>query len=122
MTVTAVPEGLSEPARRFVAGPHELLIGGERVAAADGRTFETVDPATGDPVAEVSYAGPADVERAVRAARTAFEVDGPWRTMPAAGRERLINVLADLIEANADELAELEALDNGKPVTYARSI
>jgi phenylacetaldehyde dehydrogenase len=81
MTVTAPPEALSEPARRFLAGPHELLIGGERVAARDGRTFETADPATGEAIAAVSYAGAEDVDRAVEAARAAFD-DGPWRTAP----------------------------------------
>jgi acyl-CoA reductase-like NAD-dependent aldehyde dehydrogenase len=121
MTVTAPPEALSDPARNFVAGPHELRIGGERVEARDGRTFETFDPATGEAVAEIAYAGPEDVDRAVMAARAAFE-EGAWRKAPAAERARMINVLADLIEAHADELAELESLDNGKPVTYARSV
>jgi acyl-CoA reductase-like NAD-dependent aldehyde dehydrogenase len=121
MTVTAPPEALSEPARSFLAGPHDLRIGGERVAAGDGRTFESIDPATGEAVAEIAYASAEDVDRAVKAARAAFD-DGPWRTAPAPERERRINALADLIEQNADELAELESLDNGKPVVYARSI
>jgi acyl-CoA reductase-like NAD-dependent aldehyde dehydrogenase len=120
MTVTAPPEALSEPARRFLAGPLELVIGGERRAAQDGRTFESIDPATGDAIAEVPLAGEADVDLAVKAAREAFE--GPWRSALAAERSRLINALADLIEANAGELAELESLDNGKPVTYARHV
>jgi acyl-CoA reductase-like NAD-dependent aldehyde dehydrogenase len=121
MTVTAPPEALSEPARTFLAGPHELRIDGERVPARDGRTFETIDPATGEAVAEVAYASAEDVDRAVAAARAAFD-DGPWRTAPASERERLVNALTDLIQEHADELAELEALDNGKPITYARSI
>jgi len=121
MTVTAPPEALSDAARKFLAGPHELRIGGERVAPADGRTFETVDPSTGEAIAEVAYAGKEDVDRAVRAAREAFD-EGPWRSLPAAERTRLIHALADLIEDNTDELAELESLDNGKPVTYARTI
>jgi acyl-CoA reductase-like NAD-dependent aldehyde dehydrogenase len=121
MTVTSPPDALSEPARRFLAGPHELLIGGERVPAAEGRTFETVDPATGQPIAEVSQAGREDVERATATARTAFH-DGPWRRLPAAERARLIHALADLIEEHTGELAELESLDNGKPVAYARTI
>src|SRR5213083_1288926 len=119
MTVTAPPDALSEPARNFLAGPHRFVIGGERVAAADGRAFESIDPATGEPIAEVPFAGPEDVDRAVQAARAAFDA---WAALPAAERARLINVLADLVEANAGELAELESLDNGKPVTYARSI
>jgi acyl-CoA reductase-like NAD-dependent aldehyde dehydrogenase len=121
MTVIAPPETLSDPARRFLAGPHQLMIGGASVPARDGRTFESLDPATGEAIAEVSHAGPEDVDRAVRAAREAFD-DGPWRKLPAAGRGRLLAVLADLVERNADELAELESLDNGKPVTYARSV
>ena len=119
MTVTAPPEALSEPARNFVAGPHRLVIGGERVGAADGRTFESVDPASGEAIAELPLAGPEDVDRAVKAARAAFPA---WAELPAPERARLINGLADLVEANASELAELESLDNGKPVTYARSI
>src|SRR2546421_11320394 len=103
MTVTALPEALSDPARRFLAGPHELRIGGERVAAGDGRTFETVDPATGEAIAEVAYASPADVDRAVQSARAAFD-EGPWRSAPSEERGRLIYALADLIEQHADEL------------------
>jgi acyl-CoA reductase-like NAD-dependent aldehyde dehydrogenase len=117
----ALPDGLGAPAREFVAQTHRLLIGAERVEAADGRTFATLDPATGQEVAQVPQAGAADVDRAVAAARAAF-ADGPWATMPAAGRERLMHALADAIEARADELAEIEALDNGKPVTYARYV
>ncbi|HEX8854805.1 MAG TPA: aldehyde dehydrogenase family protein, partial [Thermoleophilaceae bacterium] len=97
-----------------------LLIGGDWVDAADGRTFETIDPATGQPICAVAEAGAEDVDRAVSAARGAFE--GPWRSMPAAGRSLLINKLADLIEKNAEELAQLESLDNGKPVTIAGAV
>jgi acyl-CoA reductase-like NAD-dependent aldehyde dehydrogenase len=120
MAVTAPPEALSKAARKFLSGPLELLIGGERVPAAGGRTFESIDPATGEAIAKVSHAGPEDVEHAVQAARAAFE--GPWASMPATARSRLLNKLADLIEASSDELAEVESLDNGKPVTYARSV
>ena len=102
------------------AGPHELLIGGEWVEAADGRTFATIDPATGETIAQVAHAGAEDVDRAVKAAATALE--GPWSKLPAAGRSLLMNRLADLIEANADELAQIEALDNGKPVTIAGKV
>ena len=121
MTVGALPQALSDPARGFVAGPHGLLIGGERVPARSGRTFETIDPATGAAIAEVAQAGDDDVDRAVAAARAAFD-GGPWRSAPAAERERIMHALADLVEAHADELAEIESLDNGKPVAYARSI
>src|SRR5437588_757573 len=121
MSITALPEQLSEPAKQFASRRHRLLIDGEWLDAADGRTFETVDPATGQAIAEVAQAGPDDVDRAVRAARRALE-DGPWRSLPAAERGRLLNRLADLVERHADELAELEALDNGKPLKFARIV
>src|SRR5687767_6249037 len=122
MSVTAPPDSLSEAARRFLAGPQHLLIGGERVAARDGRTFESVDPSTGDAIAQVAHGGPEDVDAAVKAAAAAFEQDSKWRQAPAAERSRLLNRLADLIEEHGQELAELESLDNGKPLAYARQI
>jgi phenylacetaldehyde dehydrogenase len=74
MTIAAaLPDALSEPARSYAAGPHRLLIGAERLDAGDGRTFETLDPASGRPIAEIAQAGAADVDRAVRAAREALE-------------------------------------------------
>jgi aldehyde dehydrogenase (NAD+) len=121
MSLTALPEQLSDPVRKFASARHHLLIDGERTPAADGRTFETLDPATGQPIAEVAQAGAEDVDRAVRAARQALD-DGPWRTAPAAERGRLLSRLADLVEQHADELAELESLDNGKPVKLARIV
>jgi acyl-CoA reductase-like NAD-dependent aldehyde dehydrogenase len=121
MSLTALPEQLSDPVRQFVSARHELLIDGERVPAADGQTFETLDPATGQPIAEVAHAGAEDVDRAVQAARRALE-EGPWRDAPAAERGRLLSRLADLIEQHAGELAELESLDNGKPVKLARIV
>ena len=121
MSTATLPDVLSEPARSFAAGPHRLLIGGERLEAADGRTFETVDPSTGRTIAEVAYAGTEDVDRAVRVAREAFE-DGRWSGIAAAARTRAMLALADAIEAHADELAELESLDNGKPVKLAKRV
>jgi acyl-CoA reductase-like NAD-dependent aldehyde dehydrogenase len=115
------PDALGGPAREFLAKQHRLLIGSERPEAADGATFATLDPATGRPVAEVAQAGPKDVERAVAVAREAF-ADGPWASMPASGRERLMHALADAVEAHADELAQIESLDNGKPVGLARYV
>jgi acyl-CoA reductase-like NAD-dependent aldehyde dehydrogenase len=120
-TSAALPDALSEPARAYAAGPHRLLIGGERFEAADGRTFETVDPSTGRVIADVAHAGPGDVDRAVRAARVAFE-DGRWSGMAAAERTRSILAFAEAIEAHADELAELESLDNGKPLKLAKRV
>src|SRR5215211_5224492 len=120
MTAAALPDALSDAAREFAAGPHGLLIGGDRPAAADGRSFETVDPSTGRPIAEVAHAGAEDVDRAARAAREAFE--GAWAKLPAAGRSLAMLKLADLVEGHAQELAELESLDNGKPVALAKSV
>jgi len=122
MTIAAPPEQLSDAARSFLQNSHhDLLIGGERTGADDGRTFESLDPATGEPIAVVAQAGMEDVDRAVRAARTAFE-DGPWASMSAADRGALIERLAQLVEEHGQELAELESLDNGKPVTYAKVV
>jgi acyl-CoA reductase-like NAD-dependent aldehyde dehydrogenase len=120
MSVTTLPEQLSDAAREFAGSQHELLIGGERTPAADGQTFETLDPSTGRAITSVAQAGAEDVERAVQAARGALE--GPWGKAPAAQRARLIARFADLIEANGDELAELESLDNGKPVKMAKIV
>jgi aldehyde dehydrogenase (NAD+)/phenylacetaldehyde dehydrogenase len=121
MSVTALPEQLSPPAREFASRPHGLLIGGERSPAADGRTFETFDPSTGSPITTVAQAGAEDVDRAVRAARQAL-TEGPWAQASAAQRARMLTRLAQLVEASAEELAELEALDNGKPVKLARIV
>src|SRR3954453_22043321 len=121
MTVTVPTDALSEEARKFVAGPHQLLIAGERSPAADGRTFDTIDPATGEAIAAVAYAGPQDVDAAGAAARAAF-ADGPWHSAPAAERGRLLGRLADLLEDNAGELAEIESLDKGKPVKLVQIV
>src|SRR3954465_15941005 len=69
MTITASSDALSDSARGFLAGPHHLLIGGERRPAADGRTFDVVDPATAEPIASVAHGGTEDVDAAVAAAR-----------------------------------------------------
>ncbi len=96
-------------------GPTQLLIGGEWQASASGKTFETINPATEEVIARVAEADAPDVDRAVAAARRAFD-DGPWTRMSATERGRLMYKLADLIEANRKELAALETLDNGKPL------
>src|SRR5437763_4384039 len=121
MSVTTLPDAQSEASRDFASRQHQLLIGGERQPAADGRTFETLDPATGQAITTVAQAGAPDVDRAVKAARVALE-RGPWAEVSAAERARLINRLADLVEANGDELAELESLDNGKPLKLAKVV
>jgi phenylacetaldehyde dehydrogenase len=98
--------------------PTQLFIGGKWVNALSGETFETLNPATGERLAEVASAGKEDVDRAVLAARKAFEF-GPWSTMTPSLRGRLIWRIGDLILEHADELARLETLDNGKPLSVA---
>jgi aldehyde dehydrogenase (NAD+) len=93
----------------------KILIDNQWVASVSGKTFETVNPATGEVLASVAEADAADVELAVKAARKAFHSKAHWRRMSASERGKLLNRLADLIEKNADELATLESLDNGKP-------
>jgi len=97
----------------------QLLIDGQWVPARSGKTFETINPATEEPIAQVAEADGADVELAVRAARTAFD-EGPWPRLDARERGRIMHRLCDLIEDEIDELAALESLDNGKPVKDAR--
>ena len=96
-----------------------LFIDGEFVDALDGATFATIDPHDGSVIAEVARAGPADVDRAVAAAAAAFPA---WARMQASARGRLLLRLADLIEANTDELATLESLDTGHPIRDSRSL
>ena len=119
MTATSLPEQLSDQAREFVARDQLLLIDGERVAAADGRTFQTLDPATGAAITTVAQGGAEDVDRAVRAARRAFE---SWARVSAADRGRALARLADLVESNTEHLAQLESLDNGKPAKLAKIV
>ena len=95
------------------AQDYRMLIGGEWEAAGSGETFETVNPYTGRPWATAPEAGADDVDRAVRAAREAFD-SGPWSTMTGTERARLIRRLAELIAGHADELARIETMDNGK--------
>lgn len=99
----------------FLKGVKQLYINGEWVDSVSGKTFETVNPATGEKLADVAEANPEDIDRAVRAAREAFD-HGPWTKMSAAERSRLIYKLADLMETHQLELAQLETLDNGKPI------
>jgi aldehyde dehydrogenase (NAD+) len=123
MTTAAIslPDGLAAPAREFLSKDHQLLIGSERADAADGRAFATLDPASGREIAQVAMAGAADVDRAVAAARAAFE-EGPWASMPPAQREGLMLALAGALEARAEEFAQIESLDNGKPVGLAQYV
>jgi aldehyde dehydrogenase (NAD+) len=99
--------------------PKRMLIDGKWVEAASGKTFETLNPTTGEVHARVAEADREDIDRAVKAARRAFE--GDWAKIKPVERQRLLLRLADLIEANGDELAFLEVLDNGMPITMART-
>ncbi|HEY5287723.1 MAG TPA: aldehyde dehydrogenase family protein [Solirubrobacteraceae bacterium] len=116
-----LPDALSDSARDFIAKEHGLLIGAESVQAADGRTFATLDPANGREIATVAHAGAEDVVRAVASAREAFE-NGPWSSMAPSARGALMMALADAIEANEEEIAQIESLDNGKPVKLAQYV
>src|SRR6202047_3412289 len=98
----------------------KLLINGQWVNSVSGKTFPSINPSTGEELARIAEADAADVDKAVAAARAAFE-KGPWRKMTAAQRGNLMYKLADLIEKHADELAQIEALDNGKPYHVARA-
>jgi phenylacetaldehyde dehydrogenase len=104
----------------FTATPRQLFIGGQWVNSASGKTFETPDPSTGETLAQIAEGDKEDINRAVRAAREAFD-NGPWSTMTPSERGRIIWRIGDLILAHADELAQLESLDNGKPVGVARA-
>ncbi|MGZ9817898.1 aldehyde dehydrogenase family protein [Peribacillus simplex] len=106
---------LNPRVQEFLKGTKKLLINGELVEAASGKTFETLDPSNGKVLAVVCEAGPEDVDKAVKAARKAFD-NGPWKKMSASERSRLIYKLADLMEEHKEALAQLDTLDNGKPI------
>jgi len=108
-------------ASEYSRSARKLVIDGELVPAASGRTFATVNPATGDEICQVAHGGAEDVARAVAAARRAFE-NPVWRRMSAVDRSNLLLKLADLIERDADELAVIECMDNGKPATMTRAV
>jgi aldehyde dehydrogenase (NAD+) len=97
----------------------KMLIDGQWVEAISGKYFETTNPATGEVLARVAEAGREDIDRAVKAARRAFQV--PWSRFKPAERQRLLLRLADLVDKNANELSLLEVLDSGMPITLART-
>jgi phenylacetaldehyde dehydrogenase len=105
---------------KYVSMPRKNLINGKWVDAVSGKTFPVYDPSTGDVTAHVAEADATDVNLAVKAARKAFD-EGPWPRMSPSERGRIMWKIADLIEKNAEEFAQLEAPDNGKPVTVARA-
>jgi aldehyde dehydrogenase (NAD+) len=102
-------------AAEFLRNPHQLLIDGHRVPSSSGRTFRSLNPATEEVIATIAEGNEADVDRAVAAARRAFE--GPWRTMRAAERGNLLLKWAELLKRHADEIIEIESLDGGKPIS-----
>ncbi len=119
---TLLPDALSPAVRALVEREQRLLVGAERPLAADGATLPVFDPSSGAQIAAVPCAGAADVDAAVAAARAAFAPDAPWRAMSVRDRERRLHALARLLARDAEQLAQLEALDNGKPLTFARTI
>src|SRR5271170_3368728 len=115
MTVT-----LDRDVEAFIGTPRQLFINGQWCDAASAKTFETPNPATGETLARVAEGDAEDIDRAVRAARRAFE-QGPWGRMTPSERGRIIWRIGDLILEHADELAQLESLDNGKPFAVAQA-
>src|SRR5579863_9625308 len=119
MTIAIRKPSLGSAATAFLSKHHKLLIDGKWVDAKSGKTFAVEDPATEEVITHVPAGDKADIDAAVAAARRAFET-GPWSRILPGDRSRLVWRLGDLLEQHADEFAELEALDNGKPVTNAR--
>jgi len=117
--VTAMPNVQGKVAE-FLSKPRKMLINGKWVDSVSGKTFPTYDPSTGEVLARVAEGDRADIDQAVKAARAAFDT-GPWSRLTASERGRMIWKLADLIEQHLQEFAELETLDNGKPLKIARA-
>src|SRR5580704_9984137 len=111
---------LEDKIHNFISRTHKMLINGKWVEALSGQTFATYNPATGEVLAHVAEGNHEDIDRAVKAARSAFET-GRWSQLTPSERGRVIWKLADLLEENLEEFAELESLDNGKPLKVARA-
>jgi phenylacetaldehyde dehydrogenase len=120
MTVSDTLVQQTPQVNQFLSIPRKMLIGGQWVEAASGKTWPVYNPATAQVIAHVAAGETEDVNRAVQAARRAF-ASGPWRKMSPSARGRLMTKLADLMEEHAEEFAQLETLDNGKPITVARA-
>jgi len=110
-----------DPVRAFLDREHQLLIGGEWLPPAGGKSMEALDPATGGKLTSIAKAGTPDVDRAVAAARQAFE-GHDWRDMPSMARSELLWTIGALIDEHRDELAQIETLDNGKPLRESRNV
>jgi phenylacetaldehyde dehydrogenase len=120
MSMVTSTERLHPDVQCFVSHPRKMLINGQWIHAQSGKTFPTYNPATGEVMAQVAEGDKADIDLAVGGARKAFE-EGPWRKMTPSERGKLIWRLADLLESNLEGFAQLESLDNGKPLTIARA-
>src|SRR5262245_27475283 len=119
MNIAVLKPKLSVSATKSLNRDRKLLIDGKWLPAQSGKTFDVEDPATLEVVAKVPEGDAADIELAVKAARRAFD-EGPWSRTSPRDRAKMVWKLAELLEQHADEFAELEALDNGKPIKNAR--
>jgi phenylacetaldehyde dehydrogenase len=120
-TISLIQREYSAAARKTLSRKPALFINNEWVASSHDATIAVEDPSSGKEITRIADASDKDVDRAVAAARTAFD-DGRWCNLPPMVRERMIHKLADLLEAHADEFAELEAIDNGKPKGMAAAV
>ena len=120
MATLPIDSRISSSTANFVTQKHRMFIDGRFVLAASGKTFPVYNPASGEVMAHVPEAESEDVDRAVRAARRAFD-EGPWTRMKPSERGRLMWKLADLLEQHLEEFAEIESIDNGKPLSVARA-
>ncbi|MDP7441580.1 MAG: aldehyde dehydrogenase family protein [Verrucomicrobiota bacterium] len=119
---TECMENVSAPTKTFLGREGKLLIDGKWVTSANGETFETINPATKQPICCVARGNGEDIDRAVASARRSFESGVWWRKTTPAERGRVIHRIGELIDKNGDELAELETLDNGKAVSISRAV
>src|SRR5271156_5399949 len=119
MATATATAALDQHVSSFVSRTQKILINGKWVEAASGKTFPSYNPATGDVLARIAEGDREDINRAVKAARAAFET-GPWSKMTPSERGRLFWKIGDLIEKHLEEFAQLESLDNGKPLAVAR--
>ncbi|HVW76565.1 MAG TPA: aldehyde dehydrogenase family protein [Alloacidobacterium sp.] len=119
MATIALDPRLDSKTSDFISQAHRMFVDGKFVQAASGKTLPVYNPATGEVMAHVPEAEAEDVDRAVKAARRAFD-DGPWTKMSPSQRGRLMLKLADLMEQHLEEFAEIESMDNGKPLSVAR--
>src|SRR5688500_7415216 len=113
--------GVGAAAARFLAAPRRMLIGAEWLDAVSGARIEVRDPANGEIVTTVPAADTKDVDLAVQQARSAFE-SREWGAARPVDRERWLLRLAELLDANAQELAEIETVDNGKPLVMSQRV